>query len=114
MFLGSFTDDYGIEYRINDTLWMQVPDVEYRILSWDTVAQFIIAQNGMYNPSEPGLYTRIDYMKFNGMAPYHWGFCLTTYAEPSAAEARQNTSADRAHPLKGCGGYPFSRMKREE
>jgi len=114
LFKGSFSDDYDIRYRISDSTWEQLPNVTYHILKWDTVRQYIIARNGAANPSEKGLYTRIDYMLFNGMAPYHWGFCLTVYNAVSDAAAEASAAADRDHPRKGCNGYPFSRMKRTD
>jgi len=114
LFKGTFTDDYGILYRVNDSTWEQLPNVKYHILKWDTARQYIIARNDAANPSEKGLYTRIDYMLFNGMVPYHWGFCLTVYNAVSDAAAEAGAAADRDHPRKGCNGYPFSRMKRME
>lgn len=108
----SFTDDYDIKYTISDSLWLQHPSAKYHIIRWNKEQQYLIARNGMDNKSEPGLYTRIDYMKFSGMAPYTWGFCLSVYnaASDSLAEFGPNKT-DRANPRKGCNGYPFSRMK---
>ncbi len=114
MFRGSFMDDYSIGYTITDTLWTQHPNIKYHIIAWDTAAQYLLARNDDKNPSERGLYTRIDYMRFSGMEPFLWGFCLTTYNAKSIEEARTKARADRENPRKGCGGYPFSRMKRVE
>lgn len=111
MMKGNFTDDYDIRYNINDSIWTQLPNVKYQILVWDTAAQYLLARNDNHNPSEKGLYTRIDYMAFTGMAPYSWGFCLTVYNAASVEEARDKAKADRHNPKKGCNGFPFSRMK---
>lgn len=111
-FIGEFSDDYGIEYSVSDTLFIQLPNVRFDILEWNKKDQFIIARNDQNNPSEKGLYTRIDYMEFTGMEPFKWGFCLTTYGEKSAEKAKKHPAADRLVPKKGCNGYPFSRMKR--
>ncbi len=73
--LGNFEDDYGIRYNITDSLWTQEPGIKYHILQWNKKDQWIIARNDNKNPSEAGLYTRIDYMKFENMQPYLWGFC---------------------------------------
>ena len=59
---GNFTDDYDIRYTISDSIWIQHPNVKYHILKWNTKDQYIIARNDAANPSEAGLYTRIDYM----------------------------------------------------
>ena len=109
---GKFMDDYGISYKITDSLWTQYPNVVYRIIKWDREKQYIIAQNDINNPSEKGLYTRIDFTTLNNMEPYGWGFCLTQYKAISKEEAEATAAADRSNPKKGCNGYPFSRMKR--
>ncbi|MEP7324201.1 MAG: hypothetical protein ABI761_19885 [Saprospiraceae bacterium] len=111
---GNFVDDYGIRYTINDSLWTQSPNVKYRIIHWDTTAQFLLAHNDDKNPSEKGLYSRIDYMDFTNMEPFLWGFCYTTYNAKTIEEARIKAMADRKNPRKGCNGYPFSRMKRSD
>ena len=112
-FLGNFKDDYGIRYTINDSAWIQHPNIKYRLMKYDSKGQYLIAQNAAGNPSEAGLYTRIDIMSFSNMEPWTWGFCLTEYKAKTAKEAEAKESADRANPKKGCGGYPFSRMKKE-
>ncbi len=110
--LGNFTDDYDIKYTITNKLWIQHPNIKYHLLEYDVKGQYYIAKNDDQNPSEAGLYTRIDIMHFKNMEPYLWGFCLTRYNATTAAEAISAASADRNNPRKGCGGFPFSRMKR--
>jgi len=112
MLYGNFMDDYGIRYQVTDTVWTQLPNVKYHIISWNIAGQYLLARNDDKNPSESGLYSRIDYMSFSNMAPFLWGFCLTTYNAKSIEEARTKAKADRENPRKGCNGYPFSRMKR--
>lgn len=111
---GKFIDDYGIRYTINDTLWTQHPGINYHIIKWNIKEQYIIAANDSKNPGEAGLYTRIDYMSFENMEPFRWGFCLTVYDAKTDTEAETKAKADRQNPRKGCGGFPFSRMKRVE
>lgn len=111
---GNFADDYDIRYTISDSIWLQQPNVVYHILKWNTKEQYLVARNDSNNPSEKGLYTRIDYMQFENMAPWYWGFCLTVYDAPSDQAAEQKAAADRKNPRKGCNGYPFSRMKRTD
>jgi len=114
MIKGDFIDDYGIRYTVNDTLWTQLPNIKYHIISWNTTEQYLLARNDDKNPGEAGLYTRIDFMTFNNMAPFLWGFCLTTYDAKTIEEARTKAKADRENPRKGCNAYPFSRMKRTD
>ncbi len=114
MVKGNFMDDYGIRYTINDTIWTQLPNIKYHIINRNTTEQYLLARNDEKNPGEPGLYTRIDYMIFSNMAPFLWGYCLTTYNAKTIEEAQEKAKADRENPKKGCNGYPFSRMKRTD
>jgi hypothetical protein len=114
MLLGNFTDDYGIHYNISDSLFTQLPNAKYHIIKWNQREQYLIARNDDNNPDDAGLFTRIDYMSFKNMEPYLWGFCLTEYNAKSELIAEQAAHADRNNPTKGCGGFPFSRMKRSE
>lgn len=110
--LGSFEDDYQIKYKVTDSLWLQLPNTKFHIIKWNTEQKYIIAKNDSKNPGDGNLYTRIDYMIFDNMEPWKWGYCLTAYNAPTDAAAEATAAADRANPKKGCGGYPFSRMKK--
>ena len=111
-FLGNFEDDYGIEYKITAKQFIQEPRITYNIIEWNTKEQYIITQNAADNPSEANLFTRIDYVEFKNRKPFTWGFCYTTYNAASAKIAKATAAADKTNPKKGCGGYPFSRMKK--
>jgi len=113
MLKGEFVDDYDIRYTVNDSLLFMHPRAKYHIIKWNTKDQYFIAKNDTINPSEKGLYSRIDYMYFENMAPWDWGFCLTVYDAKTDAQAETQAVADRKNPRKGCNGYPFSRMKRD-
>jgi len=110
--LGDFVDDYNIRYTVTSLGITQHPGVKYNFISYNEKEQYFIARNDTANISDGGLYTRIDIMRFSNMEPWRWGFCLTAYKAASAEEAEKTAAADRANPKKGCGGYPFSRMKR--
>ncbi|MEJ5996018.1 hypothetical protein WG904_16440 [Pedobacter sp. Du54] len=112
--LGSFTDDYGISYSINDSLWIQNPSTKFHIIKWNIEKQYLVAKNDVGNKEDANKYTRIDYMTFTGMEPYKWGFCLTAYNAESDEIAEKTAYVDRLNPKKGCNGYPFSRMKKIE
>ena len=109
---GDFMDDYGIRYSISDRVWIQQPSIKYHIIRCNRKEQYLIARNDHQNPSEAGLYTRIDYMSFDNMAPYLWGFCLTVYNAKTDSLAETTAQADKKNPKKGCNGFPFSRMKK--
>ena len=110
---GEFVDDYGINYQINDSVFIMKGSARYHILAWDENGEFLLTQNDSLNKAEQNLYTRIDYMKFSGMEPFRWGYCFTVYNAKSREAALKAASADRSNPKKGCNGYPFSRMKRK-
>ncbi len=114
MLSGNFTDDYGIRYTINDSLWIQYPKIIYHIIKWNTREQYFVARNDEKNRGEAGLYTRIDYMSFSNMEPFRWGFCFTAYDAKTDSLAEVTAHADRQNPKKGCNGFPFSRMKRTD
>ena len=107
---GEFQDDYGIRYHIDEKSWHQVPDAIYHVHKWDFDRMFLIAQNDESNPSEPGLWTRIDWVDLPTSSTYPWAYCLTTYNAASAEEA-EAASANREEPRTGCNGFPFSRMR---
>lgn len=112
--IGNFTDDYGIKYEVNDTVWTQSPNIKYNIIKWVPEKQYLIAKNASTNKFDAGKYTRIDYMAFENMGDWKWGFCLTVYKAETDEMAENTAAADRENPKKGCNGYPFSRMKRVE
>ncbi len=112
--IGEYIDDYGIEYSLSDQEWHQYPSSIYRIVLWRTDAQYLIAQNDAANPSDAGLWTRIDWMELSGMPPYEWAFCLSAYAAATAAEAEATTIAQREMPRTGCNNHPFSRMRSKD
>jgi hypothetical protein len=113
MILGSFVDDYDGRYTVSKSLWTHGSRARYHILKWNVAEQYLIARNDDANPSEMGLFTRIDWMRLD-MAPFTWAFCMSAYKAPSADSAEATRVAKRETPRTGCSGFPFSRMKRLE
>jgi hypothetical protein len=109
---GRFIDDYAIPHVITDSSWSIGARDRYRIVSSRDSAQFIIARNDSGNASDPGKWSRIDWIRLPEMAPYEWAFCLIEYQADTQAEAEKNETADGEHPRTGCNGFPFSRMRR--
>ncbi len=116
--LGSFIDDYGSQYTVTADSFQMLPRSFYQIVEWNTDSQFIIAKTAAgdtaHGTEAATIWLRIDWMEFPNMEPYTWGFCFTAYEAPSAEAARATPSADRSAPRTGCGGYPFSRMRRTD
>ena len=108
--LGAFVDDYDNAYAITPETWTQLPHGRFHIVHRDDGT--LIARNDSANTHAPGLWTRIDWVRLDGMAPHTWAFCLTAYQAPTRAAAEATPAADRATPRTGCNGYPFSRMRR--
>lgn len=110
--VGNFQDDYEVSYSISDSLFEMEDHTKLHILRWNLEEQYFVGQNDSLNPYDPLLYTRIDWMEFEDMAPFEWGFCMSAYNSISLDSAIAVTTANRKTPKTGCGGYPFSRMKR--
>lgn len=111
--IGAFEDDYGVNYSISDSLLTMEDHTILHISEWNLEEQYFVGQNDSLNPYDPLLYTRIDWMKFENMLPYEWGFCMSAYNAVSLDSAKAANTAIRETPKTGCGGYPFSRMKRK-
>jgi hypothetical protein len=109
--LGRFQDDYGNAFQLSPTVFEQLPRNRFHIVEWNVTEQYFIAHNDSANASDAGRWTRVDWMPFDGMAPYTWGFCMTAYSASTRDAARATPPANRATPRTGCGGHPFSRMK---
>ncbi len=109
---GDFEDDYGITYSISDSVFMMEEHTKIHIRNWNLDEQFFVGQNDSSNIYDPLLYSRIDWMPFEDMGEFKWGFCMSGYNEVSLDSARSIQTADRDNPKSGCNGYPFSRMKR--
>ncbi len=108
---GTFEDDYGIEYDISEKTWVQKPSGRYTIVEWHLEDEYAL----LNTVSDEGttLWHRFDWMELRDMAPWEWAFCITTWDAATKEEARSRAEADRANPRTGCGGFPFSRMKRD-
>jgi hypothetical protein len=109
--VGSFTDDYNATHTVTATEWRHGSRARYHIVKWNTTGQYLIARNDSANPGDGGLWTRIDWMKLDGMVPWTWGYCMSAFKAPSADSAESTRVANRATARTGCNGFPFTRMK---
>ena len=133
--LGTFEDDYGNRHTITPEAWVQEPDVRYDVDWWFGSQRYLVARNARDNAADAGLWTRIDWVELRppelpapesvratptGVdtagedADWAWAFCLSSWNAPTRSAARRADAADRSVPRSGCGGFPFSRMKRIE
>ncbi len=109
---GAFVDDYDDAFAITPDLWAQLPHGRFHIVRWNVAHGYLVAQNDSANTHAPGLWTRIDWVRLEGMSPYDWAFCMSAYEAPTAEAAEATTTARRETPRTGCNGHPFSRMRR--
>ena len=107
--LGTFADDYGSTYHVTAETWHHRGYARYHIVRWRP--GYLVAQNDAGNPTDGGLWTRIDWVRLDGHGPYGWAFCLSAYDAPTAAAAESTRVARPATPKTGCNGHPFSRMR---
>lgn len=116
MVLGTFEDDYSSRHVVTATEWRHGRAATYHIVEWHPAEQFLVAQNDQANPSDPGKWTRIDWMPLppsgNNDQTFTWAFCMSAYNASSREIARSTDVAKRATPRTGCNGFPFTRMKR--
>ncbi len=111
--LGSFVDDYDVRYRVTPDLFLHGMRTRYEIAEWHVDERYFIARQRADSTGRSP-WVRVDWMEFTGMPPYTWGYCFTKYDATSAASARAAAPARRDTPRTGCGGFPFSRMRRVE
>jgi hypothetical protein len=110
--LGDFLDDYDISYSITPDAWAQGETARYEIVEWDRDGQSVLARNALTNPTDGGLWTRIDWVMLEpAESEYAWAYCYTVYDAPSPEAAREAPATGRDTPRSGCNGFPFSRMK---
>ena len=109
--IGVFQDDYNITYDLTENMFFQKPSTRFHVLKWNIDEKYFIALNDSLNNYDSNLYSRVDWIKFEDMSPFEWGFCLTVYNASSADSAEAVDIVDRSNPKTGCNGYPFSRMK---
>lgn len=109
---GTFVDDYGTRHTVDESLWVYGLRNRYHVVEWSPASRFMVAQNDSVNASDGGRFTRIDWVILPNGDDWEWAFCLATWDAPSARAARAVTLADTTNPRSGCGGYPFTRMRR--
>lgn len=109
--LGEFVDDYGARHTIERETWVHGEDARYHILEWDVASRVIIARNDDDNPSDGGLWTRIDWVLLES-GSYQWAYCYAVYQAATARAARLAPDTRRDTPRSGCNGFPLSRMRR--
>ena len=115
--IGTFHDDYGTAHTISADVWRHGKAARYDIAEWHADEQFFIAHNAADNPSDPGKWSRVDWVMLpdaTGTPAYEWAYCMSAYDAPSAEAARAVTVAKRENPKTGCNGFPFTRMARSK
>ena len=112
--LGAFADDYGAHYTITPERWLHGSHASYRIVEWNVEERYLVARNDVANPTEPGRWSRIDWVELDGTDGWGWGYCYAVYDAETPEAAEQGRASRRESPRDGCNGFPFSRMRRHE
>lgn len=113
--IGTFTDDYATTHVLISSEWRHGRSAVYEITEWHPDARFFIARNGAANPSDPGKWSRVDWIPLRmkeGDRDFSWAYCMSAYDAPTSAAARAVTIAKPESPKTGCNGFPFTRMAR--
>ncbi len=105
---GAYTDTYGTNHVITDTLWtIAYPGYaadEFLIRSYDNTTGAVVAENGPKNAYSAGLWSRFDWTWVGKDLFY----CQSGYAEASEGDALALPVSDTTAPTTGgCGAYDF-------
>jgi hypothetical protein len=109
--IGSFVDDYDATHVLNATEWRHGSRARYHIVKWNAEGRYFIARNDPSNPSDGDLWSRVDWLKLDGMAPWTWAYCMSAFKAPTPDSAESTRGANRSTPRTGCNGFPFTRMR---
>jgi hypothetical protein len=109
---GKFTDDHGGRHSLGVNYWIMRGNGTASTFRYvETKPGHIIARNDAKNKYFPGLFSRFDYVKQKDGSIV---FCQTVANAATKAAAEKHAPADfRAKDKKGCGGFPFSVLKKE-
>jgi hypothetical protein len=109
--MGAFIDDYDTAHELSRIEWRHGSRSRYRIVKWNSRDHYFIARNDSSNPGDGGLWSRVDWVELDGMAPWSWAYCMSAFKAPSADSAESTRIANRSAPRSGCSGFPFTRMR---
>ena len=108
-FVGNWTDNWGGIFSFTPT---EIND------SWGSVfhitqatGEYIVAQNGLSNDWNPGLWSRFDYYEDDSAQTY---YCQTAYAADSEAAALATESSDTSDLDGGCNGFSWSEFNFDD
>ena len=118
--IGEYTDPYGTIHEVSNTIWSQIMFVEgmegmegmemisvFKVESYSTEDQYIIAQNSSDNEYSPSLWSRFDWH----MIEDELWYCQTRYDAASADEALNTAAADSSDiTSEGCGPFPWTAL----
>ena len=109
--IGDYVDDYNTNHTLTSKEWRHGSRARYHIVKWNDTAQYFIARNDSSNPGDAGLWSRVDWVRLDGMAPWTWAYCMSAFKAPTADSAESTRGANRSTPRTGCSGFPFTRMR---
>jgi hypothetical protein len=106
--VGTYVDNYGYLRAVLDRYWVSDQGV-FVICSVDNLQHRLIAWNAPANPTDPGKYSRVEWVTFENRLWY----CQSVYDALSEAAAAAAPLADPSNPVvKGCGNFAWSSLIR--
>ena len=104
---GGWTDSWGSTHAINAFRWA-IDFSFFEVSQADDGAGWLVAQNGLANEWNPGLWSRFDWTWDAEGALW---YCQTAYDAATEADALATPAADAADPAAGgCGGFTWTSL----
>ena len=108
---GMYTDEFGTQHEISDTLWLQDfgggAMASFHIMEFDNAGDWAVAQNDAGNAFNPDAFSRFDWTEYQGSLWY----CQTVFDAQTLQDAKDAAPADATDPSTGgCGTFPWTNL----
>jgi hypothetical protein len=102
LLLGSFEDDHRHRFEIGPQSWSQEPGARLVVVEWLNRERSILARTRSDDRASDGeLWTRIDWVRLDDIAPWTCRFCLVIWDAPTRGAALAARLADPDRPRIG-------------
>jgi hypothetical protein len=104
---GDWADSWGGTHAVSNEAWRSGGST-FVIATYDNAAGMAVAQNGVDNEWNPGLWSRFDWTWTDDGALY---YCQTAYDAASQEAAAATPAADATNLSSGCGGFSWTELR---